>query len=76
MTPQEFLQKLQIELKISKNSNYTIRNYLRANKGLLDFIGKEPQDITEDNVKAFMAAKLTNQSSSTIIVFLDRKSVV
>jgi len=70
MKKEEFLEKIRVELKISKNSNYTIRNYLRANSELLEFCGKSPDDVTEDDVKSFMAMKLTNQASSTIIVFL------
>lgn len=70
MTPQEFLEKLRIELRISKNSDYTIRNYLRANQELLDFINKAPEEILTDDVKMFMSEKLTEQAASTIIVFL------
>ncbi|MCX6746709.1 MAG: tyrosine-type recombinase/integrase [Candidatus Pacearchaeota archaeon] len=70
MKKEEFLEKIRIELKISKNSNYTIRNYLRANSELLEFCGKSPDNVTEDDVKSFMAMKLTDQASSTIIVFL------
>ncbi len=70
MTPTTFLQKLQTELKISKNSAYTIRNYLNANQGLLNFTNKNPEEITQDDVKSYMAEKLTDKSSSTIIVFL------
>jgi integrase/recombinase XerD len=70
MNKESFLSKLTIELKISKNSNYTIRNYLRANSSLLNFSNKIPEEITEDDVKAFMAAKLSESSSSSIIVFL------
>ena len=70
MKKEEFLGKLKIELKISKNSDYTIRNYIRANSELLDFCKKDPDQITEDDVKVFMAEKLTEQAASTIIVFL------
>lgn len=70
MKKEEFLEKLKIELKISKNSNYTIRNYLRANSDLLKFCNKNPKDIIEEDVKAFMAEKLTEQAASSIIVFL------
>lgn len=70
MTPQEFLDKLRIELRISKNSDYTIRNYLRANQELFDFINKTPEEILTDDVKMFMSEKLTEQAASTIIVFL------
>ncbi len=70
MQKEEFLQKIQVELKISKNSNYTLRNYLRANQELLEFCNKEPDSVTSDDVKMFMAEKLTDQAASTIIVFL------
>jgi len=66
----EFLNKINIELKISKNSKYTLRNYLAANTELLDFCQKDPDQLTEDDVKSFMASKLSDSSSSSIIVFL------
>jgi len=70
MNQEEFLDKIRIELKISKNSDYTIRNYLRANQELLDSVKKAPNEITVDDVKLYMADKLADQASSTIIVFL------
>ena len=70
MTPEEFLEKLEIELKISKNSEYTIRNYLNANKQLLSFSKKVPEEITEDDVKKFLAEKLTDRAASSVILFL------
>lgn len=70
MNKEEFLEKLRVELKISKNSNYTLRNYLRANSELLEFCKKNPKEVMEDDIKSFMVAKLTDQASSTIIVFL------
>jgi len=70
MEKEEFLQKIQVELKISKNSEYTIRNYVRAVQDLLDFTKKLPEQIITDDVKLYMAEKLSNQASSSIIVFL------
>ena len=70
MKKEEFLSKLRVELKISKNSEYTIRNYLRANFDLLEFCNKNPEEVKEEDVKAFMAEKLSNSSSSSVIVFL------
>ena len=70
MKKEEFLDKLQIELKISKNSKYTLRNYLRANLELLNFCAKDVEKITEDDVKAYMAEKISDKSSSSIIIFL------
>lgn len=70
MEKEEFLRKLETELKISKNSKYTIRNYLRANSELLEFIKKQPEQIIEDDVKLFQAEKLTEKASLSTILFL------
>ncbi|MBU0958874.1 MAG: tyrosine-type recombinase/integrase [Nanoarchaeota archaeon] len=70
MTPQEFLDKLRIELKISKNSDHTIRNYTKSNQELLNFHRKTPEQITPDDVKLYMSERLTEQAASTIIIFL------
>jgi integrase/recombinase XerD len=70
MNSETFLEKLNVELTISKNSDYTIRNYSRANQDLLDFTKKDPNQIKVDDVKMYMAKKLSNQSASSIIVFL------
>ncbi len=70
MEKEEFLQKIKTELKISKNSEYTVRNYLFANSNLLDFSKKQPEQINTDDVKAFMAGHLTEKSSSSTILFL------
>lgn len=70
MNQEDFLKKLEIELKISKNSDYTIRNYIDSNKKFLDFIKKQPEEINEDDVKSYLAENLSGSSSSSIIVFL------
>ena len=70
MTPEEFLEKLNIELKISKNSGYTIRNYLKANNKLFESTKKTPEQMTRDDVKRYIAGNLAKNSSSSIILFL------
>jgi len=70
MDKNEFLKKLEIELKISKNSNYTIRNYLKANLDLINFTNKSPQDINSDDIKLFMAENLTDRAATSLILFL------
>jgi len=70
MEKEQFLEKLNVELTISKNSKYTLRNYLNANSELLEFCKKSPSEVKEDDVKSFMAKKLSESSSSSIIVFL------
>ncbi len=70
MEKEEFLQKLETELKISKNSKYTIQNYLYFNKKLLDFLGKQPEEINEDDVKLFIAENLNDRAASSNILAL------
>src|SRR3989344_1099046 len=70
MEKEEFLDRLKIELIISKNSPYTIRNYIKANASLLELSKKLPEQINEQDVKKFIAQKLSERASTSIIVFL------
>ena len=70
MTPKEFIEKIEIELKISKSSGHTTKSYVRANKELLDFVGKNPEEITKDDVKKFLAETISQRASSSVILFL------
>ena len=70
MEEEEFLKKLEVELKISKNSPYTIRNYLYSNKIFLDFIKKSPKKVNVNDVKYFISENLSNKSSASISLFL------
>jgi len=70
MNKEEFLKKIEIEMKITKNSKYTIRNYLQANNQLLDFTKKSPEQTTPEDIKSFMADNLSEKSSSSITLFL------
>ena len=70
MEVQEFLKKIEIELKISKNSEYTLRNYIKANKEFLEFTKKSPENSKQEDVKHFIAENLADKSSNSIILFL------
>ena len=70
MNTGEFLEKLEIELKISKGSKYTMRNYLDYNKKFLEYIKKSPDLIIEEDVKKYLAEKLSKNSASTTLLFL------
>ncbi len=70
MNSKIFLEKLKVELKISKNSEYTLRNYLSANEKLLIYSKKEPKKITEDDLKLYIANNLSKSSAISIILFL------
>ena len=70
MNNQEFLKKLETELKISKASPHTIKNYVKQNQILLVFTEKTPETITTDDIKYYLAENLTNSAASTITLFL------
>jgi integrase/recombinase XerD len=70
MNQQEFLKHLETEIKISKLSEYTLRNYLDFNKKLLDQAKKLPEQIDSQDVKLFLAEKMTDKASSSTILFL------
>jgi integrase/recombinase XerD len=70
MNQEEFLKKIEVELKISKNSEHTIENYLICNRDFLNFIKKLPEQMDEDDVKLYLSEKMTDKSTSSIIVFL------
>ncbi len=70
MEKEEFLKHLETEIKISKLSPYTLRNYIDFNKQLLNHAGKQPEQIEQQDVKYFLADKMTDRASSSIILFL------
>ncbi len=70
MSSEEFLKQTETELKISKNSNHTIRNYIKANRELLNFIKKSPDKIITEDVKLFLAENLIDKSASSTVLFL------
>jgi len=70
MEKEVFLRKLEVELKIAKNSPYTLKSYIKSNEKLLNFSNKNPEQITEDDVKSYIAENLSDKASSSIILFL------
>ena len=70
MNPQEFLKNLETEIKISKLSPYTLRNYLSSNRELLKHSNKQPTEIEQQDVKLFLADNMTDKAASSVILFL------
>ena len=70
MEAKEFLQKLETEIKISKLSPYTLRNYILFNKKLLEHAKKPPEKIEQQDVKYFLAEKMSERASASNILFL------
>ncbi len=70
MDKENFLKKLETEIKISKLSPYTLRNYLLFNKQLLEHTNKQPEEIDQNDIKFFMAEKMTERAGISTILFL------
>ena len=70
MNQEEFLKNLETEIKISKLSPYTLRNYILFNKQLFEHSNKQPALIEQQDIKNFLADKMNNRASSSTIVFL------
>jgi len=62
------LQKLETELKLRGVSPQTVKTYLYYNQRFLDFIKKQPEEISEDDIKSYLANLLSerNVSNSTL----------
>ena len=69
MQKEEYLKKIETELKLIKRSSLTIKNYLFFNKKLLEHANKDPQELNEDDVKNFLAS-MSDKASSSIILTL------
>jgi integrase/recombinase XerD len=70
MNKEEFLKRLETEIKISKMSHYTLRNYINFNQELFLHSGKEPDIIEQQDVKNFLADKMLDKASVSVIVCL------
>lgn len=70
MEKSEFLHRLETEIKISKFSPYTLRNYLEFNKKFLEHSNKQPEQIEQQDIKNFLADKMSERAAISNILFL------
>jgi len=70
MNSDQFLKNLETEIKIAKLSPYTLRNYVDFNIQLLNHSKKQPLEMTSSDIKYFMAEKMEERASSSVILFL------
>lgn len=70
MAVDECLRKLSIEAKLRGFSPQTTKMYLFYNQKLLEYTKKEPQDITEDDIKDYLGYKLSDDSLSNATIAL------
>jgi integrase/recombinase XerD len=66
----ERFRKLTTEMKLRGFSPQTVKMYMFYNQKLIDHIKKEPIDITEDDIKDFLAYKLSDDSVSSATIAL------
>ncbi len=69
------LKKLQTELKLRGFSGQTSRMYLFYNNKFIEYIKKPPEDITEDDIKEFLAYKMSDHSLSNASITLIKASL-
>lgn len=69
------LKKLETELKLRGFSRQTSKMYLFYNRKFLEFIKKNPEDITDDDIKEFLASKMSDDSLSNSSIALIKASL-
>lgn len=62
--------KLETELKLRGFSEKTVQSYLFYNQKFLEFVNKSAEEITEDNIKEFIAKKMEENASSRSIALI------
>jgi len=60
----EWIKKLETELKLRGFSDKTLKAYSFYNQKFLEFIKKSPEEVTEDDIKSFMAKKIDEKRSA------------
>ncbi len=71
----EVLKKISTELKIQGKSQRTIATYASFNNNFLDFIKKQPEQISEDDVKEYLAYLISERKYDPSSVSLARSSL-
>jgi integrase/recombinase XerD len=64
------LEKLETELKLRGFSPRTVESYLYYNRKFLEFVKKEPEQVTEDDVKNYIAGLMGKNISPKSIILI------
>ncbi len=75
MDRKEVIEKIKVELKIQGKSALTQKSYCYYNEKFLDFIKKDPDKITEDDVKSFLAYLISEVKYDSGSVALARSAL-
>ncbi|MBW2987096.1 tyrosine-type recombinase/integrase [Candidatus Woesearchaeota archaeon] len=71
----DIVKKIGTELKIQGKSERTVRNYVYYNLDFLKFIGKQPKQVTTDDIKSYLAFRLTDKGNDPATVALARSAL-
>lgn len=66
----KILKKLEIEMKLRGFSANTIKSYLLYNEKFMEYIKKSPEDVTEDDIKEFLAHKMEDSVTNGSLTFI------
>ncbi len=66
----KILKKIEIEMRLRGFSMNTIDSYLLYNQKFLEYIKKSPEDVTEDDIKEFMAHKMEDSVSNGSLAYI------
>ncbi|MBD3259340.1 tyrosine-type recombinase/integrase [Candidatus Woesearchaeota archaeon] len=69
------MKKISTELKIQGKSEQTVRNYVYYNLDFLKFVGKQPNQVTTDDIKSYLAFRLTDKGNDPATVALARSAL-
>jgi len=61
------LASLETELKLRGFSPRTVKTYLFYNQKFIEFIKKDPKDATEDDIRKYLANKMSGETSTSSI---------
>lgn len=71
----EILKKLETELKLRGFSQNTIKTYVMANKLFLEWIKKQPEQVTEQDVKDYLAYLMSEKGVSASSIALKKAAL-
>jgi integrase/recombinase XerD len=67
---EEFLKRLEAELKLRAFSQNTVDAYMLWNEKFLTFVSKNPNDVVEDDIKNFIAQKMSKGLSPKSVILI------
>ena len=70
ITENKILKKIEIEMRLRGFSANTIKSYLLYNEKFMEYIKKSPENVSEDDIKEFMAHKMEDSVSNGSLSYI------